>query len=583
MDEADSRFHRYWEQAWRTKWGGAADAAGMTMLAGGALMTSPFFAETPVGVSSGLAAVGAAWLAHRLSRTWNERPIQPSKLNIKSATLPKGDGILLGYTTDNGRAFTIPDDDIMRHVLIVGQSGVGKTVAGSLMLFQQIQRGGGLLFVDAKIDIDNLNSIYRMAAWCGREHDVLVINPGDPSLSNLYNPILAGDPDEKAATILATIPQSENSPGTDFYRQAANQGLVTLIAALQAAGLPYNFLDLSILLTNPKALNDLEQTVVQRAPKHKATIGLQLFLEQYKVPTKEGGTTVDMKRLKETFGGIGGRMFTFGTGNFGEVMNTYDPEVKLFEAIRDNKIIYVALPTMGKAEAASNFGKLLIGDLRTAVSKVQLLPAHERPNPSFLCFLDEAGSYVTPSLSRLFEQARSANMILMPAVQTLANFEAVSPEFAQMVVGNTWTKIYFKLGSQETAEAAADLIGMRRRVARTVSYSDSRSTSKSFLRATPESSSSDGGGVSETEKEEETYRVSPDDLKALDKGECIVTFGGDALYNLRVPLLRLAPEAYKAFGDYRVKRFRDNRVKGLDLFKNHDRYVSKSKGGDFEG
>lgn len=583
MEESNASLTQYLEQAWRTKWGGAGDAASMIALGGGALLTSPYFAQTPSFVAAGCAAAGSAWIAHRLSKTWNEKPIQRSKLNIRSANVPKGDGILLGYTTDDGRAFKIPDEDIMRHILIIGQSGVGKTVAGSLMLFQQIQRGGGLLFVDAKIDIDNLNDIYRMAAWCGRESDVLVINPGNPAISNTYNPILEGDPDEKAATILATIPQSENSPGTDFYRQAANQGLVTLIAALQAAGLPYNFLDLSILLTNPKALNDLEQTVQQKAPKHKATIGLQLFLEQYKVPTKEGGTTIDMKRLKETFGGIGGRMFTFGTQNFGDVMNTYDPEVKLFEAIRDNKIIYVALPTMGKAEAASNFGKLLVGDLRTAVSKVQLLPKQERPNPAFLCFLDEAGSYVTPSLSRLFEQARSANMILMPAVQTLANFEAVSPEFAQMVIGNTWTKIYFKLGSQETATAAADLIGMRRRVAKTVAYSDNKSTSKAFLRATPDSSSSDGGGVSETEKEEETYRVSPDNLKSLDKGECIVTLGGDALFNLRVPMLILSGEAREKFGDYQVKRFRSNHVKGLDLFKNYDRYVSKSKGGDFEG
>lgn len=57
---------------------------------------------------------------------------------------------------------------------------------------------------------------------------------------------------------------------------------------------------------------------------------------------------VDIKRMKETFGGLAGRMYLFGTGKFGDVMNTYAPEIDLFEAIRAKKIIYVALPTMGK-------------------------------------------------------------------------------------------------------------------------------------------------------------------------------------------------------------------------------------------
>ncbi|MFX6803998.1 hypothetical protein ABTH20_21305, partial [Acinetobacter baumannii] len=80
---------------------------------------------------------------------------------------------------------------------------------------------------------------------------------------------------------------------------------------------------------------------------------------QYKGGGKPGSgleNMVDIKRMRETFGGIGGRMYMFGTGSFGKVLNTYTPEIDLFEAIKSNKIIYVALPTMGKNEAASNFG-----------------------------------------------------------------------------------------------------------------------------------------------------------------------------------------------------------------------------------
>lgn len=577
------------DDIWRMRWGGSLDSIGIGFVGAGFVASAPGLLSIPYFIPAISAAAGSFYVVWRLLKTIRERNVLPSRLDLKSSPLPCGPdetGVMLGYTTDQGKPFRIPDSDIMRHVLIVGQSGVGKTVMGSLMLFQQIQRGGGLIFVDAKIDVDNLNTIHRLAAWCGRSHDLRVIHPGMPGLSNSYNPLLYGDASEKASTILSTMPSSENSPGTDYYRQAANQGLRTLIGALQGAGLAYNFVDLSILLTNPKALSDLEKRIIAAAPKKPSTWALSLFLEQFKAPGRTGEVSIDMKRLKETFGGIGGRLHTFGTDSFGEIMNTYNPEVKLFDDIVSNKIIYVGLPTMGKAEDANNFGKLLIGDLRTAVSWIQALPEEERPWPPFLNFLDEAGSYATPTLARLFEQARSANMIMMPAVQTMANFEAVSPEFAAMAVGNTWTKVFFKLGEQQTAEAAADLIGMEKSVTKTIALSDNVGASHANLRATPESSASGAQGVTRSEKEEEVYRVSVDDLKALDKGECIVTFGGSELYNLRVPMAKLDKATKLALGDYRVNRMRkttaiDKRYnngmykQAVDLEKEHHRYITK--------
>ena len=100
--------------------------------------------------------------------------------------------------------------------------------------------------------------------------------------------------------------------------------------------------------------------------------------------------------MKDTFGGIGGRLYVFGTGKFGEVMNTYDPDLRLFEAILEKKVIYVALPTMGNNEGAINMGKMFIGDLRTAIAWVQDLPEAKRPDPSFLVLMDEMGSTWLP-------------------------------------------------------------------------------------------------------------------------------------------------------------------------------------------
>ena len=546
-------------------------------------LASPIFATTPiisvhvpVMTTAAAALLGGAWMGYRIMHGYITRFRFKTEVEIPSDTPPVPalagesipDALLLGYTMDTGQPVWLPYDDAMRHIFILGQSGVGKTVAATNLMFQQIQRGGGMMFVDGKMNADDLETIYQMCAWAGREHDLLVINPGNPEMSNSYNPILYGDPDEVASRIIGLIPSTESNPGADYYKQAANQGLTVLVAALQKCGLAYNFMDLTILLMSAKAMLYLENLV----PESDESRSLSMFLDQYR--SKDG---LDMKRVKETFGGIGGRMFMFGTGLFGKICNTYSPDIKLFDAIMKNKIIYVMLPTMGKDVAAQNFGKMVIGDLRTAVSWVQATTETKRPDPPFLGFFDEAGSYVSATWSRMFEQARSARFILMPAVQTLANLETVSPELAQMIVGNTWTKLFFKLGTQESAEEAAEFIGKEIRITRSISMSDSKSETASLVNPSPSMSSGDSSGFSYGEREQEEYRVSPDNLKSLGKGECIVLYGGSKVYPIKIPLIRFDKEFKERIGNARINRVRPRHVKGIDLFLNIHKFLSKKE------
>jgi len=562
--------------------GGTQDALSLAAIAAGLFATHPYLAShlpASLSLSGGFAsaALGGFWLASRALQPWAEQGLFKSELKLRSSRLPyeppagvHAEGMLVGYLADTGKPLILPYEDLMRHGFIAGQSGVGKTVLGRFFMFQQIINGGGLLFIDGKLNIEELETIHTYCAWAGRSHDLLVINPGEPDLSNTYNPILYGDPDEVSARILSLIPSTENNPGADHYKQSANQGVATLIAALNRAKLSYNFIDLTILLMSQKALAYLEN----RVPPSPEKTNLKLFLDQYRSVNKEGVSSIDIKRLKETFGGVGGRMFMFGTGKFGQVMNTYTPEVNLFEAIKSNKIVYVMLPTMGKDVAAQNFGKMVVGDLRTAISWVQRLPETEKPWPPYQCFFDEAGSYVNASWSRMFEQARSAHICLLPAVQTLANLEAVSPELREMVLGNTWMKYFFKLGTQETAEGAADLIGQERAVTRSLSATDSQSDSTNRANASPDGGVSQGGGSAIQEREEEVYKVSPDNLKALDKGEVIVTVGGSSVYHVRIPMIQIPKSAAAEIGAVRLNHYRPRFASGIDLFRRTDQYLS---------
>lgn len=554
--------------------GGFADNLALSALSASAFAAHPSILSGAAGGLTGaaLAAAGGAWAAHRIASASYRSVFDFSDVKINSDEVPvvsPGGGITLGYTVDTGEPLTVPWDDWMRHCLVVGQSGVGKTVFGEWVLAQQIAQGGGALWIDGKLDPDNLYKLDALCAWAGRRADLLVINAGDPNLTNSYNPILYGDADEVSSRVLSLIPSSESNPGTDYYRQAANQGVTTLVGAIQRSGLAYNFMDLSILLQNQRALAMLEN-LVAAGPEAKA---LKLFLEQFKQTNKDGVSSIDMKRLKEMFGGVGGRLHTFGTGNFGRITGTYSPDVNLYEAIRQNKIIYVMLPTMGKKEAASNFGKMMLGDLRSGIANIQALPKKERPWPPFLNFSDEFGSYVTQAADRPFEQGRSAQVVMMPAFQTMANLDAVSEELREMVIGNTWNKVFFKVGTDDTAQKIVELIGKERRVALSVSISGGHSVRHDATGSAPkDASGSDSFGL--MERTEEVEKVSADMLKKLGKGEAIVTVGGSKVYHIRIPALSFDKEFLDEIGPFSINKRRPYYTRGLDLFGKVDGLLS---------
>lgn len=557
--------------------GGRADTAALLASSAALFATHPLAGigvKAAAAIAMGGASITGAHFFSRYREAFGIHPYFDSELKIRSSKpikIKKGEkAYCLGYIVDTGKPLMLPMEDAVRHMSIVGQSGVGKTVFGQWLMLQQMMAGGGIVFMDGKLDGDTLLEFQRMAAWAGRTQDVVVINPGNPDLSNTYNPILYGDPDEVGDRIIGLIPSTESQAGADHYKQTAKQAVTTLIRALQKTKLAYTFIDLVILLQSPSDLEALEHSL----PQCPERTNLSIFLENYKVPDKNGEKKIDMKRLKETFGGIAGRLYSFGTGSFGDVMNTTSPECKLFDAMRMNKLVYVMMPTMGKPETASSFGKMFLGDARTAFSWLQALQAHQKPNPPLLFFMDELGSYATPQLARPFEQNRSAGVILLPAYQTYSNLESVSPEFAQMVLGNTWTKVFFKPGSQETAVDSADMIGMETTVQDSLSVSGGQGASNKAAGSATEAGASENESLGFSEREQETYRVSPDELKSLDKGEAIVTIGGDRIYHIRIPRIVFDERIRAEYPKPRINHYRTKHVTGIDLFRHaQERYA----------
>ncbi len=569
--------------AMRFRLGGRADALALTSLGVSGVATSPYFAPTPTPLLVALAAAGGAWVGRRLFEGLHEKNLFGSPLNIASSDFLAGsDGLLVGYRTDTGAPVRMNQDAVSRHGLVQGGSGKGKTTFAKLLACQQIQRGGGLLLVEAKLEDADLDFIYQFAVWCGRAHDLLVISPGDPKNSHTYNPVQYGDPDEVSDRILALIPGSEENAGTDYYRQATKQALVAIVGGLKALDLAYNFTDLAILLTNQTALSELEEKLRKVLPFHDATKNLSLFLEQYK-----GGfgrddhshnmrSQINMKRLKDMLGGIANRLHTFGTGSFGNVTSSYSPQVRLFEAMRDNKIVILRLPTMGKPETSFSFAKMLLADWRTAISWLQKLPEHLRPNPSFLGLFDEFGSYALSSILQPFEQGRAAGVSLWVFLQSYAQLHKIGAEFKQIINAVTANKFFFGLGDQEGAEEAAMLIGETDVVKDSISTSARAATSTPKVAVAPEGGASEDAALSQSETVTKDFRVPPDHIKKIPRGQAIFLHDFTHLHHLRIPEIRISRRLAREIGRARITYVRTKPVRGCDYFKNADRYLTSA-------
>lgn len=558
---------------------GKKDAWALTAIGLGFMGATPWLAGNPLALGLlALPGLGGAWIAHKRAEKHFSRIDTKAreKFTLKSDDLfpecmQDGTGLRFGYTRDKSLPLDIENQFLQRHTAIIGQSGVGKTTLGEYLLWQQIVRGGGFCFVDAKLDADTRDKLNFMMELAGRADEYYVLNVDEPHNSHTYNPLLQGDPDEIASRLLNLLPSSENSPGADYFRQQSNYALTVLVGALKAAKRRYHFADLAILLQSDRALESLLRLPISP----EAKMPLEVFLNQFRKKDKNG-SSIDVNKIKEVLGGMSGRIATFSQNKFGKVFNTYTPEIDLTDIVMNNKCIYVMLPTMGKDTAALNLGKMILSDLRTAVYKVQGLKKSLRPNPPFLVFADEMGSYVMPGIARVFEQARSANICMLPAFQSFANLSVVSPDFADIIIGNTWNKVFFKFASKDSPETAAEIIGKTVKYSVSYSLSESESDSNQNLRATPQGNASAGSGLGQSFREKEDYRVTPDQLKCMGMGECVVV-SGPKMFHINTPML----EFEAAIPEFKVSRknirMPDDEI-GLDLVERYKDFIDAGGG-----
>jgi ABC-type transporter Mla maintaining outer membrane lipid asymmetry ATPase subunit MlaF len=89
-----------------------------------------------------------------------------------------------------GEEVRLSDDDNLKHLVVLGRSGCGKTSFLLGLLYQQIQRGGGYIFIDGKVSRTTIDQVYYLSKLAMRESLFRIFNPSDPLITHTYNPLI---------------------------------------------------------------------------------------------------------------------------------------------------------------------------------------------------------------------------------------------------------------------------------------------------------------------------------------------------------------------------------------------------------
>tara|TARA_Y100001960_G_scaffold332842_1_gene435119 strand:+ start:1957 stop:3357 length:1401 start_codon:yes stop_codon:yes gene_type:complete len=416
-----------------------------------------------------------------------------------------------------------------RHCLCIGATGAGKSNFLNLILKQQMMRGAGVLNIDGKFSNEALIQFLALTKQHNRWHDARVINISSEQHSNSYNPLLRGDADEIASRVMQLIPEAK---GGDFFRASAGKGIRALSSSITKIGLPFNFRDLKTAMVSNRALEYL----YHQTPESREKQEMKNFLSEIRtVDPRSGQTIINDQKKGQAFNDLSAKLNDYTNK---EMLNSYSPDVDLYSAIRENALIFVALPTLTKSESAINFAKLLLSDLRTVIGTLQ--NEQYKPAPTFLCLMDEFSSYATSSIDTVFEQARSTNICMFPLIQTMSSLSdqkrGLSEDFKQKIIGNAWNKFALKLKDAESCREMSILAGEKLKE----QVSESFGEGMNFKGGDEDSSMLVTGGRSRSYgKSVSMVRdsiVPPEAFEQLEIGEGVY-IGDNGVYKTKTPYL----------------------------------------------
>jgi len=350
-------------------------------------------------------------------------------------SLPTGWRVLARSTFPGAeRPVALSVTDSLKHVHVLGPTGVGKSTLLLNLIAADMAAGYGVCVIDPKGDLasDVLERVPRE-----REIDVVLLDPTDAERPVGLNVLQVGDqvPElvaDQVVGIFHHLFAAFWGPRTDDILRSA------LLTLLSTPGM--TLCEVPLLLTDEA----FRRRLVGRLDD---PVGLEPFWAWYE--------NLSLAERSQAIGPVMNKLRTFLLrSRVRNVIGQADPAIDLNTIVREGKILIVALPKglLGE-EAGALVGSLVVARLWQAVQGRAALPREQRR--PFFAHIDEFQDYLNlpTSLSDLLAQARAYGLGLTLAHQHLGQLPA---PVRQAVLANARTKVIFQLAAADARVVARE-------------------------------------------------------------------------------------------------------------------------------
>ncbi len=373
----------------------------------------------------------------------DQRSIPTSQLERQGSKQTDGprnisdDGLLLGYNVFRGvkKPIRLSLEDRRRHLYVVGQTGVGKSVFLENMAFQDMIEGRGFAFVDPHGDTaETLLSLVPRE----RTEDVIYFSPADMEYPMGLNLFEFDDKTQQDFLIQEAInmlyklydPQRQGIIGPRYehwFRMAAK----TVMANPEGG----TFIDIPKVFTDSKYAKDL-----------LAHLDDQVVLDFW---NKEMAQTSDYHKSEV----LGWFVSKFGAFMANDMMRNIIGQSKSSFSLRDvmdnKKILLVNLSKGRTGELNSKLlGMIFVMKFQAAAMSRANIPESERQD--FCLYVDEFQNFSTDSFATILSEARKFRLNLIVANQFTTQ---LTDEIRDAVFGNVGSMASFRVGADADADA----------------------------------------------------------------------------------------------------------------------------------
>lgn len=335
------------------------------------------------------------------------------------------DATVLGVSKYTGSSVLVPDHFVNQIVLVLGTTGGGKTVTLRRFYKRAIVKGYPLVVVDGKPTSDNVAWLQKLAEKNNRPF--YGFNCGSYSH---YDPLANGGYSELKDKIISLKDKWEN----DYYRSIAEDYLQTTFEVLQLAGDPF---DLKRVV---ECLNHDELLALTHSINNGDLSKRVASLESYE---------------RKDITGLQAHLNLLIHSEMGRYFIVDENAITIPKIIKENAVVYFALPALRFPSFSKVLGKLVINDLKAAIDR------HNDDNKRVFMVFDEFSVFAGEQVLNLVNMGRGKGVHAIFGTQGLADLDKVDPSFKSQVMNCANTIICHRLNDQESAETVANWIGTK--------------------------------------------------------------------------------------------------------------------------